>query len=134
MDRFASPENFCSWLGVCPNNKVSGNHKISVSTRPVSNQLATALRMAAQSLNRVESVPGDLFRRMRAKLGPAGAVTALAHKLARILYTMIKTRTAFDPAKLGNPALIRQRKERSLRKQAALLGSSLQPTDAGAVS
>ena len=64
----------------------------------------------------------------------AGAVTAAAHKLARILYTMIKTRTAFDPAKLGNPDLIRQRKERSLRKQATLLGFSLQPTNAGAVS
>jgi transposase len=98
------------------------------------NRLATALRMAAQSLNRVESELGDLFRRMRAKLGPAGAITALAHKLARILYTMIKTRTAFDPTKLGNPALIRQRKERSLRKQAALLGFSLQPAEAVAVS
>jgi hypothetical protein len=69
---------------------------------------------------------------MRARLGPARAVTALAHKLARILYTMIKTRTAFDP-KLGNPALARQRKERSLRKQGALLGF-VQPADAGAVS
>jgi hypothetical protein len=47
---------------------------------------------------------------------------------------MIKTRTAFDPTKLGNPALARQRKERSLRKQAALLGFSLQPADAGAFS
>ncbi|MSU47874.1 MAG: hypothetical protein EXS37_02060 [Opitutus sp.] len=69
-----------------------------VSTLPVANRLATALRMAAQSLNRVdlsacghaqaESLLGDWFRRMRAKLGPAGAVTAAAHKLARILYTM----------------------------------------------
>ncbi len=134
LGRFASPENFASWLGLCPNNKVSGNHRLSVSTRPFSNRLATALRMVAQSLNRVESPLGDWFRRMRAKLRPAGAVTAAAHKLARILYTMIKTRTAFDPSKLGNPALIRQRKERSLRKQAALLGFSLQPAKTGAVS
>jgi transposase len=100
----------------------------------LSNRLATALRMAAQSLNRVESVLGDLFRRMRAKLGPAGAVRALAHKLAHILYTIIRTRAAFDPSKLGNPTLIHQRKERSLRKQAALLGFSLQPANAGAFS
>jgi len=90
--------------------------------------------MAAQSLSRVESPLGDWFRRMRAKLGPAWAVTAAAHKLARILYSMIKTGTAFDPTKLGNPVLTRQRKERSLRKQAALLGFSLQPANAGAVS
>jgi hypothetical protein len=64
----------------------------------------------------------------------AGAVTAPAHKLARILATMIKTRTAYDPGKLGNPALTRQRKERSLSKHAALLGISLQPADANAVS
>lgn len=134
LSRFSSPENFASWLGLCPNKKVSGNHWLSVSTQPFSNRLATALRMAAQSLNRVESPLGDLFRRMRAKLGPAGAVTALAHKLARILYTMIKARTAFEPTKLGNPALTRQRKVRSLRKQAALLGFPLQPADEGAVS
>jgi hypothetical protein len=47
---------------------------------------------------------------------------------------MIKTRTAYDPGKLGNPALTRQRKERSLSKHAALLGISLQPADANAVS
>jgi hypothetical protein len=47
---------------------------------------------------------------------------------------MIKTRTAFDPRKLGNPAIINQRKERSLRKQAALLGFTLQPVSADAVS
>jgi Transposase IS116/IS110/IS902 family len=61
LSRFTSPENFSSWLGLCPNNKVSGNHKLSVSTRPVSSRLAAALRMAAQSLNRVESVLGDLL-------------------------------------------------------------------------
>ena len=64
---------------------------------------------------------------MQAKLGPAGAVTAAAHKLARICFRMIKTRTAFDPSKPGNPALTR------LRKQSAVLGFSLQPANAGAV-
>ena len=84
--------------------------------------------VSAQALNHVESPLGDGFCRLRAKLGPAGAVTAAAHKLARILYTMIKTRTAFDPSKLGNPALTR------LRKQSAVLGFSLPPANAGAVS
>lgn len=64
----------------------------------------------------------------------AGADTALAHKLVRILSTMIKTRTAFDPGKLGYPALTRQCKKGSLSKHAALLGFSLQPADAEAVS
>jgi transposase len=90
--------------------------------------------VSAQALNHVESPLGDGFCRLRAKLGPAGAVTAAAHKLARILYTMIKTRTAFDPAKMGHPAVARLQKERCLRKQAALLGFSLQPANATAVS
>jgi hypothetical protein len=47
---------------------------------------------------------------------------------------MIKTRTAFDPGKLGHPALTRQCKKSSLSKHAALLGFSLQPADAVAVS
>ncbi len=55
-------------------------------------------------------------------------------ELARILYTMIKTRTAYGPAKAGSHEVARLRKERSLRKQAALLGFSLQPADTGAVS
>lgn len=63
-----------------------------------------------------------------------GADTALAHKLVRILSTMIKTRTACDPGKLGDPALTRQCKKGSLSKHAALLGFSLQPADAGAIS
>ena len=79
--------------------------------------------MAAHSLNRVGAPLGDWFRRLRGTLGPAGAVTAAAPKLARILYTLIKTRAAFDPTKLGNSALIHQRNERSLRKPAALPAS-----------
>ncbi len=134
LSRFASPENFASWLGLCPHNKVSGKRKLSVSTRPVSNRLATALRMAAQSLNRVEAPLGDWFRRMRAKLGPAGAVTAAAHKLARILYTMIKDRKPFDPARLGNPVLRQTRKENALRRAAAKLGYALQLIQPVAVS
>ncbi len=127
LSKFAGPDNFCSWLGLCPNNKVSGNKRLGTKTRPVANRLSTALRMAAQSLTRVEAPLGDWYRRMRAKLGPAAAVTATAHKIARILYTMVKNRTAYDPAKLGNPELIRLRKERTLRKQAAAFGFSLQP-------
>ena len=40
---------------------------------------------------------------------------------------MIKTRTAFDPGKLGHPALTRQCKKSSLSKHAALLGFGLPP-------
>jgi hypothetical protein len=73
----------------------------------VAHRLATALRMAAQSLYRTASALGDWFRRLRAKLGTPAAVTATAHKIARVLYAMIKHRRPFDPNRLGNPTLRR---------------------------
>ncbi len=134
LSKFASAEHFASWLGLCPDNRISGGRKLAVATRKVTNRLAVALRMAAQSLYRTESPLGDFFRRMRAKLGTAAAVTATAHKIARVLYAMIRYRKPFDSDKLGDPQLRRQRKERSLRQQAAALGFALNPLQADAVS
>jgi transposase len=134
VSKFATAEHFASWLGLCPDNRISGGRKLAVGTRPVANRLATALRMAAQSLYRTESVLGDWFRRLRAKLGTPAAITATAHKLARVLYAMVKHRRAFDPSRLGNPALRRQRKENALRRAAKELGFVLQPLQAVAVS
>ena len=134
VSKFATAEHFASWLGLCPDNRISGGRTLAVATRPVANRLATALRMAAQSLYRTESVLGDWFRRLRAKLGSPAAITATAHKLARVLYAMIKHRTPFDPTRLGNPPLRRQRKENALRRAAKELGFALQPLQAMAVS
>lgn len=134
LDKFPTAAHFASWLGLCPDNRVSGGRKLATATRPVANRLATALRMAAVSLSRSDCALGLWYRRLRAKLGPAPAVTATAHKIARILYAMIKLRRPFDPAKLGNPALQRSRHERSLRRQADSLGFALQPLLPDAVS
>ena len=134
LSKFTTPEHFASWLGLCPDNRITGGRTISVATRPVANRLASALRLAAQSLHRVESALGAWFRRLRAKLGPAGATTAAAHKLARVLYAMIKYRQPFDPARLGNPALRQRRQENTLRRQARELGFTLEPIPTAAVS
>ena len=134
VSKFPTAEHFSSWLGLCPDNRISGGRTLSVKTRPVANRLATALRMAVQSYHRSESALGDWFRRIRAKLGTAAAVTAAAHKLARVLYALVKHRQPFDAAKLGNPVLARQRKERSVRRLAADLGFTLQPLQTIAVS
>ena len=134
VSKFPTAEHFASWLRLCPDNRISGGRTLSVQTRPGSNRLATALRMAVQSYHRSDSPLGDWFRRLRAKLGTAAAVTAAAHKLARVLYAMIKHRSPFDPTKLGDPVLARQRKERSLRRQAEALGFTLQPLQTASVS
>jgi hypothetical protein len=121
-------------MGLCPDNRKTGGRQIGVATRAVANRLSTALRLAAQSLHRMESPLGEWFRRMKAKLGARAATTAAAHKLARVLYAMIKSRKPFDPARLGNPALRRTRKENALRRAAKELGFDLQPIQAVPVS
>ena len=129
VSKFATAEHFASWLGLCPDNRITGGRTLAAHTRKVSNRLATALRMAAQSFHRSKSALGDWFRRIRAKLGTKAAVTAAAHKLARILYAIVKHHTPFDPNRLGNPEQSRARKERFLRRQAEQLGYTLTPVE-----
>jgi transposase len=123
FSRFASGPALTSWLGLCPDNRVSGGKVLSVKTRKVKNRAATALRMAAQSLHRSQSYLGHFYRRMRAKLGAPKAITATAHKLARIVYYMVTTRKAYDETICAqNEVHNRQRLEARLRKQARELG------------
>jgi transposase len=115
-----------SWLGLCPDNRISGGKVLSVKTRKVKNRAATALRMAALSLHRSQSFLGHFYRRMRAKLGAPKAITATAHKLARILYHMVTTRHAYDETICAqNEVQNRHRMEARLRKQARELGLQL---------
>ncbi len=99
--RFPSARHFASWLGLCPDNRISGGKILSSKTRTVRCSLANALRMAATTLYRSHSSLGDYFRRLRAKLGSPAAITAAAHKLARILFAMPRDRRSFDPELLG---------------------------------
>jgi transposase-like protein len=99
-DGEAPPENsaFCSWLRLCPEPKISGGQVLSSKTRPTKNRAALALRLAAQALHRSQTFLGDYFRRMKARLGPPKAITAVAHKLARIVYHMITRQQEYDTA------------------------------------
>lgn len=89
LSRFANASAFASWLGLCPDNRISGGKILSVQTRAVKNRAALALRMAAQSFHRSQSYLGNYYRRMRAKLGTPKAITAAAHKLARVVYHLL---------------------------------------------
>lgn len=86
---FPTRAQFCSWLGLCPNNRISGGKVHRRRTNPSANRAATALRIAAQSLHRSDSAIGAFLRRMRGKLGPPKAITATAHKLARLIYDLV---------------------------------------------
>jgi transposase len=90
LSRFKTEKHFTSWLGLCPDNRISGGKILSCRTRRVVNRLSDALRLAATTLERSQSSLGAYYRRMKAKLGAAEGITATAHKLARILYRLLK--------------------------------------------
>jgi transposase len=127
---FPSAAAFASWLGLCPDNRISGGKILSVSTRHVVSRLAIALRMAAQSLHRSQSYLGEYFRRMRARLGTPAAITAAAHKIARILYHLITTRQRYDESVFAVMEQRAQQRQLSMiRKRASALGFQLTPTE-----
>ena len=128
VSRFRNASAFASWLGLCPEKQVSGGKVLYTKTRPVKNRVANALRMGAHSLHHANNYLGEFFRRMRRKLGAAEAVTAAAHKLARILYHVLRTKEAYNETVfLRHDQEAIKRAEERLRKQAAKLGFQLAP-------
>jgi transposase len=90
MSRFPSEAHFASFLGLCPDNRITGGKVLRRGTKHVENRAATALRMAATSLWRSKTYLGAKFRRLRARLGAPKAITAMAHMLARLVYRMLR--------------------------------------------
>jgi len=130
LSRFRSGAAFSSWLGLCPDNDISGGKKLSVKTRPVSNRAASALRMAVNGLYKSQTWLGNFFRRMRAKLGAPKAITATAHKLARIIYQLLSARQSYDESIFAKSEQVaRQRMEAKLKAQAKAMGFQLLPVE-----
>jgi len=126
LSPFRSAAAFASWMGLCPDNRVSGGKVLSSRTRQVNNRLAKALRMAAQSLFRSQSSLGHYYRGMRARLGAPKAITAAAHKLARILFHLISTRQPYDESVFAQQQIKHnQRRQQKLKQQAKSLGFQL---------
>lgn len=128
ISKFRSAGAFSSWMGLCPDNDISGGKVLWSGTRKVKNRIAVTLRMAAQSLQKSDSALGVFYRRMRSKLGAPKAITAAAHKLARIIFHMLTTRESYDEsvfAKAEQKHL--QRIEHRLKIQAQALGYTLLP-------
>ena len=132
MSRWRTEKQFASWLGLCPDNRISGGRVLKRGTRHVVNRAATALRMAAWSLFRSKSALGANFRRLRRKLGAPKAVTAMAHKLARLVYRMLKFGQGYvDKGIEHYEAKYRQDQIKWLAKSAAALNLQLTPLTEG---
>jgi transposase len=124
----------CIRLGLCPENKISGGKVLYTKSRRVTSRVATALRMAANSLRHAKDYLGEFFRRITRKLGKPQAITATAHKLARIVYHLLSTKEAYNETvfhRCDEEAL--RRAQFRLRRQTAQLGFQVIPHRTGDV-
>src|SRR5262244_237339 len=126
MTRWPTSKHFAAWLGLCPGNKLSGGKRYRMRSKPSANRAATALRLAAQGFVNSHSALGAYDRRMRARLGAPKAMTATAHKLARFVYSMLRSGTASVDA--GQQAYAQQYRDRvltNLQRKARVFGYQL---------
>ncbi len=123
MSRFPSEAHFASFLGLCPDNQITGGKVLRRGTRHVENRAATAFRMAATSLWRSKTYLGAKFRRLRARLGAPKAITAMAHMLARLVYRMLRYGEQYvDKGMKYYEEKYREHEIRSIQKKAKDLG------------
>jgi transposase len=128
MSRWPSEKHFCAWLNVAPNNRISGGKILSSKPRKNANRAAAALRLAAQSAMQSKTAIGAFIRRIKSRLGAPTAINAGAHKLARLLYRMLKFGKAY--VETGQEAYEKLFKERTLRnfqRRARELGFDVTP-------
>lgn len=129
MTRWNTAKQFASWLGLCPGNKVSGGKRLSGKSKPSANRAAATLRMAASTLYRNQTALGAYLRRLKSRLGPAKAITATAHKIAKIIYNMLRFGVAYKEAGQDYyEQQYRDRVVRNLKRKAEELGFSLVET------
>jgi transposase len=127
LGRFPTAGHFVSWLGLCPDNDQSGG-KYWRAARRVNNRAGQLFRMAAYPLHRSLTSLGIYLRRMKAKLGPAGATLATARKIAVIFYTMVTRQVEYDESIWARQDAERQKHyEAKLKRQAQKLGYQLVP-------
>jgi transposase len=130
MTRFPKVGNFTSWMGLCPGTKITGGKVMSGKTKRCANRAAQALRLAAAALRTSESALGAYFRRMCARMDKPKAIAAAAHKLARLIYTMLtKGEEYTDRGQDYYEKRYREQVVKTLSQRAAKLGMMMVPLE-----
>ena len=112
-------KHFASWLGLCPDHRISGGKILGRSTRPVVSRARNALRLAAHTLQRSQTALGAKYRRLKSKLGAPKTIVAMAHHLARLIWRMMTEGTEFVETGLEvYEAKFRSQRIRWLKQQA----------------
>ncbi len=133
VSRFPTEKHFASWLRLSPQLEESNQTRKKRSPRRGKNRLAQALRMAAQAVSRTKTPLAVFYHRIKGRLGGKGAITATAHKLALLVYRLLKYGVEYVRQSLDEyAAKVKEQMERSLRRKAAQLGYDLVPKPAAA--
>jgi transposase len=128
VSRFRNASAFASWLGLSPEKQISGGKTLRTKTRKVKNRAAIALRLGASCLYHAKNYFGEFFRRLKFRLGTPQAITATAHKLARVIFHMLQTKEPYSETIFVKcDELATRRAEARLRRQAAQMGYALLP-------
>ena len=128
MSQFRNASAFASWLGLCPERQISGGKVLFTKSRRVRSRVALALRIAANSLHHATDYLGEFFRRIARRLGKPQAITATAHKLARIVFHLLTTKEAYNESVFMRcEEEAQKRAELRLKKHAAQLGFQVIP-------
>ena len=126
-DKFETSSRFCSWSNTVPNNKITGGKIISSYVPKKKNVVGQVLRQAATTLRNSKCPLGNYFRRIQSRDGFAYAVVATAHKIARILYAMVKNQVEFDDRiDLDKQKIFLNKKLSSLRRSVKSLENQLE--------
>ena len=134
MSAWRTEKHFVSWLGLCPDHRISGGKVLQRGTRKVISRAATAFRLAASALRRSQSALGAKYRRLQGRLGAPKAITAMAHHLARLFYRMIKYGSKYvDHGAAAYEAKFKEQQLRWLSRKAAELHLCLAPLPNSAV-
>jgi len=130
MGKFPSDKHFASWLGLCPGTKITGGKLMSGKTKRCANRAAQALRLAAAALRSSQSALGAYYRRLCARMDKPKAVTAAAHKLARLIYAMLTHGQEYtDQGQDYFEERYRQRVLHNLAQKAKAMGMQLVSAD-----
>lgn len=133
MSRWPTAAHFVSWLGLCPDNDISGGRVLWRGVRNTHNRAGQLFRLGAYALHHDQTPMGGYLRRMKSKLGPTAATTATAHKIAIIFYTMVKKQIEYDATLWAERDAARaKRYEDKLKRQALQCGYKLVPIEENA--
>ena len=130
MSRFPDEAHFANWLGLCPGTRITGGKVMSGKTKQCANRAAQALKMAAAALRTSQSALGAYFRRLCSRMDKPKAITAAAHKLARLIYAMLtKGEEYVDQGQENYEKRYRDSMVKNLKQRAAKLGLTVVPAE-----